>query len=1092
MSQTKVKAGEGYVEIGLRSRIAEGARGVENELNQFGKNTMALGASLTAAAVGLLVAPVRAASDMEESMGKFNEVFGDSSGVMEQWATDTADAMGESKESMIQMVAGMQDLLVPMDVVPSKAAEMSKSLTTLAVDLASFNNMHTSDVFANLMSAITGEGQVMKKYGVILTETATKQELLNMSLDPDVADNAAKAQARLNIIMRGTTAAQGDAIRTADSHANLMKRLWSEVVNASGVIGGAFLDDMRALVQVTVSGVVAVRDFATNNQELVRAIGLATVAVGGLGVALVGLGVSAKVAAVAIGTVMMASQVAAAGAAIAWKAVAVAFTVLTLKSRVTAAVIQTTWTVAAKAIAIGWQAMTAAIDIAMKGAIAAVSVAAIAAPWIAGAALIAVAWFGVDAVMAATSLAAGAAWAAAAGVATTAWAASAGVLMPIALAIGGAYTATAAFISTAWAAVAAAFTGAGLAGVASATIVAVAWSALGAIQAALAAEATVSAALTSLAWSAAATVASLAWAGFSAVLSAALTPATLLAAAGFAVSGAWTVGAAVVSAAWTAAWAVITGPLLPFLAVGAGVVALFATMAGGIAALAIQAADLGAAFGKAREMISGVVRVVTEVFDTLKLALGSGDYATAAQALWASIRLAFWEGAGGALSAFKWLFEEGQNMAGRFFKSLLDTTWRIMKAVATAIMNPFESAKEIGNAIADLASSATGFSVSDRASAARAELAAIRGTLKAENQRKQNATDAKKLLEENISGQERLRKKIEEINRLEQAGALTPDQATSARKKATAAATGTQMEKDPFAEKRSALQQEIAALERGEEAALRMKLAEDGLTQAQIESVIALNQKKEALEQNERFADKVTAIENEIIALKMGEEAAERKRLIDEGYNETQIRQIELLNRKRKALEEAAEAEKAMAKKRVKEIFNLSADFEAGGMSPDEIFKRVMSQIESDEKSGLLDKETAGNARETARDNLDSQTDRIADQARMLIEAMRTPAEKLNAELAKISNLQDRGLISDETALRAEDDVRGKFKEEQERIDKEQERTGPNATFSAVAATIIGAGSNPRNEELKTLQTIAGNSTEQVKLAKKQTAARVG
>ena len=185
MSSSAVKAGEGYVEIGLKNRIAQGAAGVQADLDKLGRKATMLGSMLAAGSAGLLAFPIKAASEMEETMGKFGVVFGKSADDVKVWSDATAKAVGVSKEAMAGMLASMQDLLVPMGVLPEEATGMSKTLSSLAVDLASFNNMDTAQVFENLMSAITGEGQVMKKYGVILNETAVKQELLNMELRPE-------------------------------------------------------------------------------------------------------------------------------------------------------------------------------------------------------------------------------------------------------------------------------------------------------------------------------------------------------------------------------------------------------------------------------------------------------------------------------------------------------------------------------------------------------------------------------------------------------------------------------------------------------------------------------------------------------------------------------------------------------------------------------------------------------------------------------------------------------------------------------------------------------------------------------------------
>lgn len=1022
MSQSKVKAGEGYVEIGIKNRIMQGAAGVQADLDKLSKNATALGAKIAAGSAALLAFPIKSASEMQETMGKFEVVFGSASESVKVWSDTTAKAVGVSRQAMLGMLGSMQDLLVPMGVLPDEATGMSKTLSALAVDLASFNNMDTAMVFENLMSAITGEGQVMKKYGVILTEAATKQELFNMGLDPKTADNAAKAQARLNIIMRGTTAAQGDAIRTASSFANQMKILWSSVIDASSAIGGAFLDDTAAMVSMAHKAVSVLTDFVTKNQEIVRVAALATIAIGGIGVGLVATGVAAKIAASTIGTAMMAAKVAAVSAAVAWSGVALAFSIITLKSRITAAVITAGWQVASRAVSIAWTAATGAIGIALQGLQALLSTAAVVTPWLVGAAAVATAWLGVDAVMTALSVAAAGAWAASAATVTAAWTASAAFLTPIAVAITGAWTASATFIGTAWAALSGVFAASGIAGVASATLASAAWTAFGAVTAILAVEQSASAAIVALAWAGASFLASAAWTGFTAILSAALAPASLMAAAGFFVSGAWTVAATLASAAWATAWAIISGPVLPFIAAAGVVVAVVGAMAAGVAILAARSLDFGAAFTKAKSVVMGFASIVTTTFDAIKGALLGGDYAAAAQALWLGVQLAFWEGVSGAMDAFSWLWKEAALASQRFMSKLLSTVQSVMAAVVTAITNPYKAAKEISAALADLATSIVSFSVDDRASAARKELAAIR---------------------------------------------------------------------DRFAKSSGGSGSGSGAGETGNGGA---GLVSEADTKA--------------------FDDKIAAIELEILALEKGEAAADRKRLADERLNDEQIKQVQQLKAKKEALEAEADAQKKATKaaedaakkaseKRAEGIFKRADQLSESGMMPAEIFKQVMAQIDSDQKSGKLDKETADESREKARGNLDDRAEALRREGQALAEALRTPAETLKAKLGDINKLQSVGAIDSITADRAIADAKKTFAEEEERnkaktekvsndLEQEQKRSGPSGSFSASGAAIIGASGGFESESLKAQRAAAENTGMLVKQNKKNQVARFG
>ncbi|PHQ31387.1 hypothetical protein, partial [Rhodopirellula bahusiensis] len=260
--------------------------------------------------------------DSEETMGKFNVVFGESADTMEKWGDKAADALGVSEDAMAGMLSGMQDLLVPMGVVPGSASEMSKTLSTLAVDLGSFNNESSDKVFEDLQAAMTGSGEVMKKYGVILSESAVKQELLNQGLDPKIATNAQKAQARLNIIMAGTTAAQGDAIRTSGSLANQVKRLGAVASDVSGMLGSGMTDTIKGVVSSLVTGGKVVKTFIGENKELIAIAGKVAIAITGVGVAATGIGASLMFAGGAIAGLQTIATVAAAGITAAMSPVA--------------------------------------------------------------------------------------------------------------------------------------------------------------------------------------------------------------------------------------------------------------------------------------------------------------------------------------------------------------------------------------------------------------------------------------------------------------------------------------------------------------------------------------------------------------------------------------------------------------------------------------------------------------------------------------------------------------------------------------------------------------------------------------------------
>jgi len=267
-----IRAGRAYIELTLSdAKLQQGLRNLEKNLQQtgrqmrqFGTGALAFGGSVVAAFAG----PIKAASDAQEAMSKFSVVFGDLEKDAKSFADGLASTIGRSKGEIAGQMASFQDLFVPMGMAAEDAFELTKSVTQLAQDLGSFNNMRTADVIRDLQAAMTGSGETMKKYGVIVSAAAVEQELLNMQLDPDVATEAQKAMARYNIILRGTTKAQGDAQRTSGSFANQLKAMEGTLQDAAVAIGKGLLPAITPLVGKLAAVAKSAGEFLAANQGL--------------------------------------------------------------------------------------------------------------------------------------------------------------------------------------------------------------------------------------------------------------------------------------------------------------------------------------------------------------------------------------------------------------------------------------------------------------------------------------------------------------------------------------------------------------------------------------------------------------------------------------------------------------------------------------------------------------------------------------------------------------------------------------------------------------------------------------------------------
>lgn len=187
----------------------------------------------------------QAASRAQETGSKFNVVFRNLRNEASDWATDFSKSVGRAETDVKAWMGILQDTFVPLGFSRDKSLELSKALTKLAVDVASFNNAADDEVLRNFTSAIVGNHEAVRSYGIVITETELKNEALRQGITKNYNELTAleKAQLRFNIIMRSSTDAQGDAVRTSEEHANQVKRMHANLTTLYESIGDAIINN---------------------------------------------------------------------------------------------------------------------------------------------------------------------------------------------------------------------------------------------------------------------------------------------------------------------------------------------------------------------------------------------------------------------------------------------------------------------------------------------------------------------------------------------------------------------------------------------------------------------------------------------------------------------------------------------------------------------------------------------------------------------------------------------------------------------------------------------------------------------------------
>lgn len=238
---------------GLRQRLG----GLQDRMKSVGGRMQELGSqmsmfvSVPLAAAG--VQALRMASDYEEMQAKMGTVFGDLTSDVQEWSQAHAEEVNRSAMDLQRYATQLQDTFVPMGFARDRAAEMSKEVAELGVDLASFNNMAEGRAMDKLQSGLVGNHEALREFGVMITQARLEQELLNMGIEggAEAATEAQKAQARLNLVMQDTQDAQGDAARTSDSFANQLRGLKADLREVAVTVG----QDLMPIARDLVSGV---------------------------------------------------------------------------------------------------------------------------------------------------------------------------------------------------------------------------------------------------------------------------------------------------------------------------------------------------------------------------------------------------------------------------------------------------------------------------------------------------------------------------------------------------------------------------------------------------------------------------------------------------------------------------------------------------------------------------------------------------------------------------------------------------------------------------------------------------------------------
>jgi hypothetical protein len=227
------------------------------------------------AAVGALKEGVFAASDLEETQSKVNVVFGQSAAVVAQFGDSMAQAFGSNKKEMLDAAAGFGLVGKAAGMTQAQAAKLAVSFGQLADDASSFYNVPLEEALGTLKSALVGESEPIRRFGVLLNEDAVKAESLKLGLmgTSKVLTEQAKVMARASLIQKGLADATGDHARTAAGFANQWREMTGRLTELGTTVGSVVLPVFTQLLGVINATLSAVSGVGSAIANVIRQVG---------------------------------------------------------------------------------------------------------------------------------------------------------------------------------------------------------------------------------------------------------------------------------------------------------------------------------------------------------------------------------------------------------------------------------------------------------------------------------------------------------------------------------------------------------------------------------------------------------------------------------------------------------------------------------------------------------------------------------------------------------------------------------------------------------------------------------------------------
>ena len=267
---------------GVQSTLSSGTR--QGFLGGFANIAAPLAAIVGGLGLGSMISDsISAASDLSETRSAVQQVFGDSSGAIESFASTAATELGQTQQQALDAARTFGIFGQAAGLSGGDLSSFSTDLVGLATDFASFNNVEPDVAIQAIGAGLRGEAEPLRQFGILLDDAALRSRAMEMGI---YDGNGALTQQQRVMAAQAEIFAQagvqaGDFERTQGGLANQQRILQASIGELSASFGSMLLPIVTEIVGFLNSSVLpALSAFTTWAQENPALLGTIVAVIG--------------------------------------------------------------------------------------------------------------------------------------------------------------------------------------------------------------------------------------------------------------------------------------------------------------------------------------------------------------------------------------------------------------------------------------------------------------------------------------------------------------------------------------------------------------------------------------------------------------------------------------------------------------------------------------------------------------------------------------------------------------------------------------------------------------------------------------------